>query len=354
MKLPRQELLTALEVAKPALASKDLVEELTCLWFDGRRVTAYNDTIGISFAFESDFQGGLRGSLLLGLLDHSRARDVEITASDKESEMLVKAAGARLKLALLPPARSVFDYPEFPEDRAWVIAKEFLEALPRVMLSVGQDVSIPDQLGVTLRTQGDRLHLYATDSKTISAASIARPKGCEIRHAIIPTLFCEQLLKLCKDGGHFYVDRDTALVRSNKGVGLLGRLVNAARPIPFAETIQRYMPKDPNGSAVPVPSRLKLALERASVVLEGAPGDPLEMSFDGDFLDIYAKTPYGEIKDEIKLDREHANTRARVHPELIKRALGHASEMTLIPGCLLMLGAGGYTYLVSTMGDTEK
>src|SRR5258708_37719206 len=107
----RKDFLDILNIARPALASKDLVEELVCFWFVNDKVYAYNDVIGIQLPLKTDFTGGIRGSLILGLLDKSRAKDIFIEPIN-DGEMLLRAANTRLTMPLFEDKRSLWDVPE--------------------------------------------------------------------------------------------------------------------------------------------------------------------------------------------------------------------------------------------------
>src|SRR5215510_9561239 len=144
MKIGRLELLSALEVLEPALAQKPIIEELTFIWFTGTSVYAYNDVIGIVSPLETEFQGGMKGSLILGLLNKSRAKEVEIQNSNTD-DLMIKAANARLNLAYYELDRSIWEIPDFERSISFEVTQELVKAIHDVMISIGQDTSIPDQ-----------------------------------------------------------------------------------------------------------------------------------------------------------------------------------------------------------------
>src|SRR5260370_904174 len=125
--LPRKEFLEVLETTKPALSTKELIEELLHFWSDGKFITAYNDqSLGIQVPFESEFKGGIRGTIILGMLEHSRAKQIEMEIPE-EGEATIKCGRARIKLPLLPPERAIFELPDFKKLKPYSITTSFLQ-----------------------------------------------------------------------------------------------------------------------------------------------------------------------------------------------------------------------------------
>jgi DNA polymerase III sliding clamp (beta) subunit (PCNA family) len=355
MNFQRKELLDTLNIVKPGLASKDLVEELTCNWFQGDTLYAYNDLIGIQIPFKTDFTGGLRGSLLLGLLDKSRAKEVSISPLNDGNEMLLKAANTRLTLALLEQNRALWEVPEFDKSKSFVIGKDFLLALENVLISIGGDTSIPDQLGVTLLATNDTLDLFTTDNSTISWYRLPKPKGYNVERVIIPAIFCEQLLRLCKDGAYLVVTDEAVMAQNSKGIFLFSRLIESQRPLDLADIVASSLPETYEENLITVPSRLKLAIERVNIVLENHVGQPADFYIEegSNFLRLYAKTDNGEIKDSMKLDQEHSIVRISVDPTLVKRALNGRTQFLLTDNCFVLAGPGEFIHLISTSQSND-
>lgn len=347
MKIPRQELESKLSLAAPALASKELMEELVQFWFTGEVVVAYNDIIGIDMPFKTDFEGGVRGSLLLGLLGKSRAKDVTVESAEDGKDLVFKAAGAKLQVALLPMAQSLWQFPEVDEKAMFRVDPDFVKMLERSMLSVGDNTSVADQLGVTIISEEGGLDFYSTDSKTITCGSMKMPKGYSAGRVILPTVFCQQFVKLCKDGGKLLLTKDSVVAQNAAGVRLWSRLVDAPRPLDFASAINTHLPNGYKKKMTPIPSRLKLAIERVVVVLTGHSGEPIEMKLDPEYLRLYAKTANAEIKDVLRLEKPHEEITALMDPELIRRALPECESMMLTERCLVMVHGDNFIHLIS-------
>lgn len=347
-KIVREDLLKALSVAKPALAVKDLVPELTNFWFDGEHVMAFNDIIGIEVPCDSEFKGGVRGQLLLGFLEHTRAKELDfgVDADGDAHSLHLKAGASKMKLAMMALKRRMFDFPEVKTIKGLVVGDDFCEALKRALSCVGQDTSIADQLGVTVIANGAGCLLYSTDSKTIVQDS-AKLKWGDRR--VLPAVFCEQLLRLRgKDGGDLYQMPQAVLFIAKSGVRLYSRYVEVKRGLDFEGMITHLMPKDIGKKAIPLPSRLALALERALILLATMPGDYMTMRFNDDRLEIEVLVEgAGELKDTVALEKDHGAIERKLDPALIKRNLALCTKMYLGPDAFILMGDGGFTYLVS-------
>ncbi len=344
MKINRLELLTSLQNLEPALSTKPIIEELTFIWFTGTYVYAYNDIIGIVAPLETEFKGGMKGSLILGLLDKSRAKEIEFIPSDNE-DLLIKAANARLNLAYYGLDRSIWDVPALNNDLTFEITDILLKAISNAMMSVGHDTSIPDQLGVTLIPDGNILYLFSTDSKTVSRAMI--PFECKFqKRVILPVIFCQQLMKLCKNGGRMMIEGSSILAENKNGVLLFSRLIETARPLEFHATVDSVLSQREARQPVLIPKRFKLAIERVALVLESHLGESAKFEVKDDVLYMQADTSLGHIKDQMRLDAEHSDVELHVDPHLIKRALSECSELYLGKSCVI-LSDENFIHLIS-------
>lgn len=353
MKYPRAELLQALNMVRPALAAKDLIEELSHVWFDGATITAYNDAdLGIQVPFKTDFKGGVRGALLLGLLNASKAKEVELETTDDNHLKLV-ASRTRGKLAVLDSERSVWQFPEFDPKDGVKINEDFLRVLQAVLVSVGNDTSTPEKLGVTLVAEKTAVRMYSTDSKSVACVVAEAPKGKWFKpglRVILPTAFCEQLLRLCSGGGSMHIAQDSVVAANPQGVMLYARLVDVQRPLDFVATFNQHADlKD--GVAFDVPPKLALALERAMVILEGVVGESVEISTAAGKLRLEAHVEgRANVKDYITLPEGVPEVLLRVDPSLVKRALPYATQIAITEGAVVLLGEDDFIYLASASG----
>lgn len=351
MKYARVALLNALNTVRPALAAKDLIEELTHVWFDGKTMTAYNDAdLGIQVPFKTDFKGGIRGSLFLGLIHNSRAKEVELEPGD-DGQMKLVASRTRGKLSVLDSERQVWEFPAFSTKNTFELDDVFLRALKAVMVSVGNDTSIPEKLGVTVMAGGSQARMFTTDSRAITAVKVAAPKGAWMKNGqrvILPTAFCEQVLRLCANGGFMEIAEDRVVAGNGDGVLVYARLVDCPMPLDFTGTIAQHT-KFPEGAQFEVPPKLAGALDRAIVLLEGVVGERVSISTAAGKLRLEAHAEgRGNIKDFITLPEGVPEIELQLDPSLLKRALPLATHIALVEDAAVLTGDDGFVYLAST------
>ena len=344
----RVAMLAALNLVKPALAAKDLVEELTHVWFDGETLTAYNDAdLGIQVPFESPFKGGIRGSLILGLLQNSRAKEIIFDTEAEEGFVTLKAARAKARLTVLDIGRAVYELPK-ESPGTFKFDETFISALKDVLVSVGNDTSIPEKMGVTI-TLGKDILFHTTDSKTLAEVVLPMDKGFKGKgKAILPTTFCEQLIRLCGDGGFLDLQKDIVMATNPDGVLIWARLVeSSAKPFDFIGAFDTHV-KFPKGMPFELPSRLGLALDRALTMLDGLPDEPATFRVGGGKLRLEVQAEgRGELKDSIDIDPDVPDVSFKIAPNLIKRVMGVGTEIAMSDRVVYIVNKDGFSYLAS-------
>jgi len=96
--MKRQDLVEALEIVKPGLASNELLEQTTSFAFSEGNVYTYNDEISISHPVEGleDFEGAIEAEHLYKFL--KRTTRPGITLTPKKESLLVKSGRAQAGL----------------------------------------------------------------------------------------------------------------------------------------------------------------------------------------------------------------------------------------------------------------
>jgi len=168
MKINRQELVNALKVVHPGLATQEMIEQTTSFAFTGGKIVTYNDAISISYPVKNlDITGAIKAEQLYKLLDKLTAEEIELEA--KESEIIVSGKNAKAGIPFqaeitLPILKTeeITDWKELPEN--------FLEALQFCLFSCSKDLSMPvfDCLHVTeeMVESSDNYRLSYTTLKT--------------------------------------------------------------------------------------------------------------------------------------------------------------------------------------------
>lgn len=141
MKINKQELQTALEIVKPGLAGKEIIEQSTSFAFKDGMVVTYNDEISVSHPVPGlDIRGAVRSEELYQFLNKVSKDTIDISVS--ENEVLLKAgkakAGLRLQTEIVLPLEEIGDGGD------WVkLPEDFIPGIRFVMDSCSRDHSRP-------------------------------------------------------------------------------------------------------------------------------------------------------------------------------------------------------------------
>lgn len=114
----RQELQKALEIVKPGLSTKDIIEQSTSFVFLDDRIVTYNDEIGISHPVSGmHLKGAIYSEELISFLSKLKRDDIEV--EEKEAEIIFTCgrsiAGFTLKKEIKLPLKEIGDIGEWEE-----------------------------------------------------------------------------------------------------------------------------------------------------------------------------------------------------------------------------------------------
>lgn len=351
--MDRSKLIDILSDVEPALAAKELVPVLSHFWFTGKEVMAYNDHIAISTPCATEFKGAVPRTLL-SLLKTSKAK--EVTFDVDGENMVVKAASSKFKLAVLPKEDFVFkmpsaaDIPKMPID-----AGRFMQALEACMFSIGNDTSQADHMGVTLMRDDSDLLLFSTDRATITQGTVKiKGKTAFTGRVIIPTDFCQQLLRVAKGATELHMQiTDKYVFVSHNGTQLWGQLVEPDTPADFIAWLDRLYPESAEKRLVPIPTKLLPILERACIVTDSAVDKTkmkvkVDISEDVVTAEFVSISERGEVLDKLQLPKHPAVT-CQVDPKRFRDGFGRFDKFVMTKDAVIMtkdavvylVGAGG-------------
>lgn len=360
MKVARDRLLAVLDAASPALGTtRNLVPALSHFWFDGKTVTAFNDLLGIRVAFTSDFEGGVVGERLLGVLKNSTADNVVLGARTKGRNpvLSVTIGSAGVILPLRPVTESVFRE-EYPDKlKFFQISDKFIESLKLVMLScVSKKVASSAERGVTIVQKDGATDLFSTDELTVSCARVSDCLLFEKSgRAIWPRDFCDYFIKHFLDGTWVAIIGDSVWCTGSVpykseplDVTICAKLIDDSAPVDFHRFVGDY-----EGVAIfKVPGELPKALLRAAAMLpEKSPIDLEVAAIDTNMqaLRLYSNTAAGEFDDLMQIEASgHPELTVRADVGLIKRALPGRTALSITRDSVVLSGPPGFFHFIST------
>lgn len=138
MKINREELIRQLEMTAPGLATREIIEQSTCYILKDKKIQTYNDEVGCSCPTELDFEGAIKGNLLLQFL---RKCPDTILVVEKEKDKL-KFRGKRKRAEFQFEKKIELPVDSVEQPKKWSpLPKNFISALTQVLPCVSDDES---------------------------------------------------------------------------------------------------------------------------------------------------------------------------------------------------------------------
>lgn len=344
MEISHPLLLKALTTAEPALASRPTVPALQLFWFTGKMLRATDGFIGIEMPLETDFQGGVPGKVLLGFISSMKRKVVKIT--QKDNTLTFTAGRSRITLPLNTTEQGVWQFDiedshlgEVSLDAGWRAALAFAQ------VSVTNNTTDDERRGLTLAPEGKHLNVYATDGASIAWAAMPKPKEWQAERFTLPGDFVREVLRGVSDDDTLRVYESMARAFLPGGVEINALFLNVPDPTDFQVYIKRFSHNMP---PIPIPKTFGPALERAALLKDDKDGivATILLGEEGQFR-IEAASSFGELKERIPHEGEHAEITFKVEPAIVLRALENRETMIAGKRCLTLVGPENFTYMVA-------
>lgn len=150
--IKRTDLVEALEIVKPGLASKEHIEQSTSFAFLDGKVITYNDEISVSHPVEGiDFDGAIRAEEFYKTLHKLKQEEIEVIKED--AEIILKAGRVKAGLTLQSEIRMPLD--ALGEIGKWhEIDENIVKHIQFVSFACSNDMSRPILTCVHVRNDG--------------------------------------------------------------------------------------------------------------------------------------------------------------------------------------------------------
>jgi DNA polymerase III sliding clamp (beta) subunit (PCNA family) len=340
MQVKRSELIEALDICKPALATQNRAIEMGHYWFDGHQISAFNGHLTINTPFDLEISGGVPHSFL-DWLDKTTSPSVTLKPEDKS--LAVSAGRSRYTFPLLDPQRCIIPTPPTPSERL-SLDHNFLVGLSRVIISHDPKSAVPAKMGVFFANYGVFMKLYATDDFTLSEQRIDPPEEWSFGFddfAVVPISFIRQMFKFIPLGGKecLYLT-DNAIGFTTKNATVTGNLIECPK-MPNWDNIMARI----DGPDIVIPEELEAALDRVSIK-----DAPIALSINRELLYLISMHQGARIEEEILLpSHEHETIMVKLDPKLLKRGLIGRTHMCIKDNGVRLRGPEGYTHIISVV-----
>ena len=188
MKVNRVELQKALEMVKPALASKEIIEQSTSFAFLDGVVATYNDEISISHPVVGlNIRGAIKANELYQFINKTSREEIDIEC--EEAQILIKAG--RAKAGFILQSEITLPTEEIGEIGKWKkLPANFVEGLRFCNPTCSKDMSRPIITCVHLNGNG-----FIESSDGYRLSRFALESSLPITEALIPSTSITELIK---------------------------------------------------------------------------------------------------------------------------------------------------------------
>lgn len=310
--MKKQDLIDALEVVKPGLASKELIEQSTSFAFVDGRVVTYNDEISISHPVEGlDLTGAIQATELYAILKKLKQDEIEISVNENE---IVLSAG-KVKCGLLLQSEIKLPLTEIDEIQKWkTLPAGFIVAMQMAMMSCGTDNSKPILTCVHIHpeyiegTNGFALYKSIMTTRFIKAPILIPATSASILSRFAPA-------KIAVTDGWVHFKSDNGAILSCR---------TFADKYPDTSKITKI-----TGVLLTFPKTIMAILDRATVFgKHGAKvtDEDVDIIIDKKKIKISSKSESGWFEESANIDFEGERLSFKIMPSLLKGILASTTS----------------------------
>lgn len=331
MKINKEELRKALEIVKPGLANKELIEQSTSFAFMNERVVTYNDEISISHPVDGlMIEGAVQAQELYQLLSKLKKDDVEITTEDNQ---IILKASTRSKAGLTLQQEVKLPLEEIGDQSAWKkLPEDFIRHINFAMGSCSRDASRPVLTCIHVNKDG---RIESSDGYRITRCVLE--ENMPVKTFLIPATSAVTLVglgptKVAEGKGWVHFQTDAGTVMSC-------RVFEDEYP-----DISDFL--EVEGVEIKFPRTITEVLDRASVFSKRDHflDEMLSITLENNRMKVSSKSESGWLEEEVNVRYDDAPISFSIVPYLLKDILEEALTCIICENRLKFEGAG-WTYV---------
>lgn len=350
MELKRKNFEAALAAAKPALASKTLIEDMKYFWFDGKYVYTYEGGLGIRVKCPM-VPCGLPGKTLLDLIKTATQDTLFIDIVDKACQ--IQMGRSKLTMAFRGADKAIWEFPKGDESKnALTLSEDIMEALRKVaFVRADKRLNVLHQ-GVNVMASKAGLSLYATDDFALATVAVNSKLKNPPPNFVLPWDFVDQVLAQIEPGEKSYM-----AVLENCLVADDGTIRICTNRLDVTDKQMAYLPKaaarHDGGKEIKIPDTMITVLERV-VVLAGTEDPYVRLTVEEGKLRTRAKFAQGNINHIDSLKGKHDDASGMFEANRLLKALPHVGSMRLTDGALLLSGGEELRYVLAQQAPPKR
>jgi len=308
MKIDKNKLQKALEIVKPGLANKELIEQSTSFAFVGQRVVTYNDEISISHPIEGmEINGAIKADKLYAFLGKIKKEQINVVVEG--NELLLSVGKSKAGFALQEEIKLPLDE-EVKEHGKWYpLPKDFLRFMEFTVPSCSRDSSKPIITCVHVNKNG---YVEASDDYRITRCELNEEmpvKTFLIPSSSVMTMIRLKPTKIAEGTGWIHF-------RTPAGTIMSARLFKDKYP---STDVMREI----KGKVVILPEVMDKALEKADIFAkrDHLLDEIIDITIKDNLLTIRAESDSEWFEERLPLKYEGDSINFLITPYLLKGIL---------------------------------
>lgn len=310
MEIQKSKLKKALEIVKPGLANKEIMEQTSSFAFIGDRVVTYNDEISLSHPVEGmEIQGAIKAEELYKFLTKVKTEEIEL--EEKDNQIVLKNGRANVGFIVAKEINLPLDEEVAVKGDWKKLPKEFTKALTFTADVCSKDQSDPKLVCVHVNEEG-----FVEGSDKYRIAQYKMKVKMPVPTTLLPATSAKEIIKMNptkiasgKGWVHFKNEEDTILSC---------RIFNEAyvNTAPILKT-----PK--NGIEVTFPEELPEILEKARIFAERKSiiDENVDITLKKKTIVVESKSETGWFKESAPIDYKGDSITFSTTPYLLKDIL---------------------------------
>lgn len=318
----------ALEIVRPGLSNKEIIEQTTSFAFIAGRVVTFNDEISVSHPIEGlEIEGAIKADKLYAFLGKIKKEEIDLSIVNNEVILTSGRATAGLPLQ----TKITLPFGEVEKIGKWkLLPDNFIKYLKFAIPSCSKDMSRVVLTCVHVTQDG---HIEASDNFRITSCNLETEMP--VKGFLLPATSALDVIKLKPT--KIAEAKGWILFKTAEGTIIQCRILEDEFP-----NIQPYLVV--KGERVLLPKTIESMLDRAIVfsksdsahTLDGA----VDITLENNRFKIHSESDAGWFKEEVNITFEADPISFSITPYLLKDILSEVHECVFTKDKLKFEGVG--------------
>lgn len=330
----RKQFLNAIICVRPGVASKDIIESMTFLYFSGEHVVSYNDAISIQYPLKTEFQGFIKADDIFKIVSKLNTEDL---AFKMEGDILKMKSGKLLSSFATINDESIINriaaVTESAHDEKFkTLPDNFIESAKLCSQAASKNESDLTLTCISIKGKD----MVATDNVRIA-------------HSVLSASMDEILLKASEIKALTAIN-PTKYVGTKSWIHFIGDsgcMFSIRRVRGEFPSMLKFMEFD--GIELSLPKEILDGVDLASVFTDGS-DEAINVAIKKGVCRIFKESGSGKIDFRESIEYKGQDVSFNIQPELLKEMMMYSTDI-VVADTKAKLHSGGFTLVTSLFGE---